>query len=430
MPLFSTFPSLRATSTRPLPERSPGRFAAMLPVKALTVLAALVVPLAAQQPIAIGPDTTAGAGAGVVKHLNWYTATPSGGCTDGASGSCVGHNPQGDTYYWTAWMPNANGLPVTSGLPVVGTINDYNFGSICQGSVGVLQLDTFNWSAPTASHVTKINCMNSMWSSGSSIDTPHGWYGHRTSSDSAGDGTWKSRAPFSKGGVLYLPVERQIGPGGDSIHDATMLMSPDSGKHWCNPYTWAHRSGSPGCDGSNWDANGDAPKCDASSGTTPCTNAAYLDSSHSSIMWKALPYGTENWSWINYGYQDGQTPPTGIEAVFDPANNTCFMLRPGDGSLACVPNASIIDISAWKYYTCPTITQNYRCPVSDPANWTSTFANRTPVVYLTSSSSTFNGIKTAVNAYSVFYLKEFGSYILTGQAVDLSLIHISEPTRL
>lgn len=394
----------------------------MRPVKILTLLAAFVVSLMAQQPIAIGPDTSAGAGAGVVKHLNWYTSTPSGGCTDGASGFCVGHNPLGDTYYWSAWMPNASGLPVTSGLPVVGTINDYNFGSICYGSVGVLQLDTFSWSAPTAAHVTKINCMSSFFNFGdsNSYNAPVGWHGHLTSSDSAANGTWKSRAPFSKSGVLYLPVERQIGPGGDSVHDATILMSPDSGQHWCNPYTWAHRSGSPGCDSSNWDANGDAPKCDASSDTTPCSNSAYTDATHSSIMWKALPYGTENWSWINYGYQDGQTPPTGIEAVFDPANNTCFMLRPGDGSLACVPNASIMDISAWKYYTCPTITQNYRCPVSDPANWTSTFANRTPVVYLTSSSSTFNGIKTAVNAYSVFYLKEFGSYILTGQAVDFA----------
>ena len=119
------------------------------------------------------------------------------------------------------------------------------------------------------------------------------------------------------------------------------IMSPDSGKHWCNPYTYANRAGGPGCDSSNWVADGDAPKCDATSSSTPCTNAAYLDSNHSSIMWKAMPYGTENWNWVNYGYQDGGTAPTGINDGCDPAAYTCFMLA--DGSLARVPNGSIMD---------------------------------------------------------------------------------------
>ena len=79
----------------------------------------------AQQPIAVGPDSSAGHGPGMVKFFDWYTATPSGGCVPGATGFCVGHTPQGDTYYFSAWMPNASGLPVTNGLPVVGTINDY-----------------------------------------------------------------------------------------------------------------------------------------------------------------------------------------------------------------------------------------------------------------------------------------------------------------
>ena len=112
----------------------------------------------------------------------------------------------------------------------VGTINDFNLGTICGGNLALLQLDTFSWSSPTASHITKINCMPSFWLAGASKMLPAGWYGHLTSSDSVGNaGTWKSRVPFSKGGILYLPAERQISAGGASVHDATFIMSPDSG---------------------------------------------------------------------------------------------------------------------------------------------------------------------------------------------------------
>ena len=90
----------------------------------------------ALQPIAIGPDATAGTGLGVAKFFDWYHATLSGGCVNGSNGHCVGHTPQGDTYYFTAWLPNASGLPATTGLPVVGTINDYNMASICSGNIG------------------------------------------------------------------------------------------------------------------------------------------------------------------------------------------------------------------------------------------------------------------------------------------------------
>src|SRR5260370_10985377 len=240
----------------------------------------------AQQPIGIGPSLAGNSGLGVVKFFNWYRAVPTGGCRDGASGYCVGgSHVGGDTYYGTGWLPNASGLPVKNGLPIVGAINDFTFGTICGGNVALLQLDTFNWSSPSASHITKINCMSSFGVQGGASDAPAGWHGHLTSSDSVGNaGTWKSRVPFSKDGILYLPVERQISAGGASVHDATFVMSPDSGKHWCNPYTYANRVGGRGCDSSNWAADGDAPKCDAASSSTPCTNAAYLDSSHSSII--------------------------------------------------------------------------------------------------------------------------------------------------
>ena len=366
----------------------------------------------AQQPIGMGPGLPGNSGLGMVKFFNWYSATPTGGCRDGASGYCVGgSNVGGDTYYWTAWLPNASGLPVKNGLPIVGTINDFNLGTICGGNLALLQLDTFSWSSPTASHITKINCMPSFGVQGGASDAPAGWYGHLTSSDSVGNaGTWKSRVPFSKGGILYLPVERQISAGGASVHDATFIMSPDSGQHWCNPYTYANHAGSPGCDSSNWAADGDAPKCDAASSSTPCTNAGYLTSTHSSIMWKAMPYTAENWNWVNYGYQDGGTAPTGINDGCDPATYTCFMLS--DGSLARTPNASIMDSSAWTYYTCPEMTQNYRCAGSNPVNWTSAFDKRTPVVYLSYYLGPF--ASTFTNLYSVLYLKEFGSYVMAG----------------
>lgn len=380
-------------------------------VSALLVICAVAVLGLAQQPVAIGPDTTGGSGPGVAKFFDWYSATPSG-CTAG-SGYCVGHTPQGDTYYWTAWLPNASGLPVTTGLPVVGTINDFTLKG-CGGNIAVLQLDTWSWAAPTASHITSVNCMASYGTAPGGIDVPVGWKGHLTSSDASGNGSWKSRAPFSKGGVLYLPVERQIPAGGQGIHDASFLMSPDSGKHWCNPYSLHHGTTPGTCDSSNWDATGDAPKCDATSTSTPCANAAYLDAVHSSIMWKALPSGTENWSWVNYGYQDGQTPPSGINDGCDPATYTCFMLMSQDGSLARVPNTSnILDISAWQYYTCPAVTENYRCSGSDPASWTSDFTNRTSVMYLTCTGCTFN--PTFVNPYTIIYLKEFHSYLMVAQ---------------
>jgi hypothetical protein len=69
------------------------------------------------------------------------------GCKAG-SGYCVGHAPQGDTYYWTAWLPNASGLPATTGLPVVGAVNDFALPGHCSGNIAVSQLDTFNWAAP------------------------------------------------------------------------------------------------------------------------------------------------------------------------------------------------------------------------------------------------------------------------------------------
>ena len=72
-----------------------------------------------------------------------------------------------------------------------------------------------------------------------------------------------------------------------------------------------------------------------------------------------------------------------------------------------------MDISAWRYYTCPTITQNYRCPGSNTANWTPDFGSRTPVVYRSYYQGPFQSSFTIMSG--LMYLKEFGSYLMVGQ---------------
>ena len=132
----------------------------------------------AQQPIAIGPDSSAGYGPGLVKFFDWYTATPSGGCVAGASGFCVGHTPPGRHLLldrmdaeceWTAGDQRTAGCRHDQRLQ--------SFGNFCNGNIGVMQLDTFNWASPTASHMTKINCMTSYGTVGASHNEPAGWNG-------------------------------------------------------------------------------------------------------------------------------------------------------------------------------------------------------------------------------------------------------------
>lgn len=365
----------------------------------------------AQTPVGMGPVQTSGIRStpGLVTVVDWFRQV--------TQGSAV----QGDFHYFTAWLQNALGLPVTSGLPIVGTLNDFSFG--CSGNVGVMQLDTFSFASPAASHMTIVNCLASF-----NNDAVTNWKGHMTSNDNNGSGTWKNRLPFSKNGMLCIPFERQISGGTATVHDATFVCSPDSGAHWCNPYTWAHRAGSPGCDSSNWQADGDAPKCDAPDGTHPCTNAAYLDATHSSMMWHEIDNvggasnGAENWIWINYGNQDGVSPPSGagVESGCDPASVTCFMLTPGDGALGHVANGSVMDISAWTYSYCPGATQSTHCSGTSADAWTSTFANRTSVIgiYLTGTGQPFNG--PHLNPQSVLWFNDHKEYCVLGQQVDFA----------
>jgi hypothetical protein len=395
---------------------------------ALLALVAACAVLTAQYPVGIGTDNTAAIVPGVVAAYHWYDHAPSG-CTDGPGLACVGNPLQGDSHFFSAWMPNASALPVTAGLPIVGTLNDYHFPNAggCDGNIMVAQLAVFSWSTPDASAIAKVNCMTSYGASSGTQDTPAGWYGMATTTQVSPGASWKNRGPVSHSGIIYLPVERQVSSGVPTVHDATIIMSPDSGAHWCNPNTYYAHSGSPGCDNSNWSATGDAPICGAASTGTACLNAAYTDGTHSSMLWKGLPGGTESWSPLQWGVQDGASLPVGagVSDGLDPTTYAYWALFSGlggqyGGLIARVPWASVQDKSAWEYYTCSTLTASTHCYGGSSGSWTGTFASATTIMYLTYSGGSGNGIGELRNPYQISYVSQFNSYVAFGQGGELS----------
>src|ERR1035437_8307673 len=349
-------------------------------VSSVGLLALVVGSLMAQAPIGVGPG-------GKVDVFDWYSATASG-CTAGAGQMCVGggsgSKPQGDTYYFTGWLSDGT---------LVGSFND-GYSVNCSGNMSLLKLVSFDWSNRNASKIAELNCMSD-YSPGS--DSPAGWYGHCTSGDEATTGNvcgWKSRTPFAKGGCLYLPVERQIGPGTPSVHDATLIVSCDGGQTWKNPYTVAH--------GGAASATGDAPKCGAASGSAgvQCLDASYPGS----IMWPNMSLlALQGWMFYQYG-QDGSLP-TGIDGDYDPGTYTCAMLS--DGSVGRVLNTDLpsLDVSNWQYVA-STDAQN-------KPTWTSTFVNRHPVVTF-SPNSDADLMRPRGICAGPTYIKEFKSYLLIG----------------
>ena len=316
---------------------------------------------------------------------------------------CVGHSPLGDTIFFTGWFADAHLLPVTTGLPVVGTLNDFT-SKTCSGNLMVIQLAEFSWSARNASRIYEVNCMSSYGTNGADTDAPAGWKGHCTSNDDGGQGcTWKSRAPFVRNGLLYLPVERQISSGSTSIHDATLIVSADGGKTWKNPYTVAH--------GGPASATGDAPKCGAAAGGAEIL-ARILPTPDRSCGRRCPSQRASGRSCSTDRME--RPPPAGVNDGCDPALYTCFVAGEQEATIARVLNTDLpsLDVTKWQYYTCPAITQSYRCPGSDPANWTSNFADRTQVARL---MIPFNPKYLAWNGFfGVAYIKEFKSYLMTG----------------
>ena len=347
--------------------------------------------LLAQSPIGMGPGSLS---VGLLDLFDWYRGTGVG-CTAGARGICSGSSglPAGDNYHWNAWFADASLLPITTGLPVVGSANDFT-SKTCSGNLMLLQLAAFDWSARNAAYIYEVNCMQGYGTSPGATDTPTGWAGHCTSGDDGGLGcSWKSHPAFVRGGLLYLPVKRQIPAGTLAGHDATIIVSADGGQTWRNPYTVAH-SGSAS-------ATGDAPAYGGA--TYPGT-----------IMWQALPGTANDWIVIQYG-QDGATPPSGITDGCDPATYTCLMMGGLEGTIGRVLNTDLpsLDVTKWQYYTCPAITDTYRCPGSASSSWTSTFADRTQVARFTAPS--YGGSFVGMNeVFSIAYIKEFKSYLMSG----------------
>lgn len=362
-----------------------------------TILACLLL---AQSPIGFGPGTL---GEGLLKNFDWYSATPSG-CTPSAgppAKMCVGALPNGDGYYLTGWMSSSSLLPSGTGLPIIGSFTSGHTTN-CSGNIGIFQLGALDWSNLSASYWYEVNCMSGYGVEG---DTPAGWFGHCISSTSNDGCTWKSRNVFVRDGTIYNPIERALEVGTPSIHDMSLVMSPDGGRHWCNPYSLWHGTTPGTCDSTNWSATGAAPTCGAPDATHPCADASYTDGTHPSMMWKASTTGLTNWHAIQYG-QDGITPPVTGDGC-DPNTWTCFFGSDSEGTLARVLNTDLpsLDVSKWWYYTCPTASATYRCPSSDAASWTHSFSDRTVVVKPNMAS--FQGMA---------YFKDFGSYVLGAYA--------------
>jgi hypothetical protein len=356
---------------------------------AILLSTCLARPLVAQKPISIGSTSTA--------SLDWLVSKP-GGCNPRSPngfgtnpGLCVGNNGHGggDTMYATAWAANATGMPVPAGLPLVLTFNDVDIPP-CGANIAIAQLSVFDWATPTASRMDAINCFASM----NGANSPSGWFGKGTSSDTSGAGAvWHSKAPFFRGGKLYLPIYRNPSSGIPIAHDTTLLRSDDKGVTWSNPYT-VSVAGRP-------QSNGDAPLCGASSGAVACADAHYS----TSIMWQNLPGPVAAFQAVEY-MQDGATPPAGINDGCDPAIWTCFMADPNEGTIARVLNTDLpsLDVTRYQYYTCPTITETHRCDGSLSGSWSSNLADRTPA-----------GVPRGINLWaSVTYQAEFKSYLLVG----------------
>src|ERR1035441_4266472 len=149
-------------SMRQPQEGSPGRFPVMRLISACLLLMISSM-LLAQVPIGFGPGTQ---GLGRLDFFDWYLGNASGcstaqGANGGPRGMCTGAFPHGDTQLFTGWFADSSLLPITTGLPVVGTFNDCTM-KTCSGNVALAQLAEFNWSNRNASRFYELNCMNSM----------------------------------------------------------------------------------------------------------------------------------------------------------------------------------------------------------------------------------------------------------------------------
>lgn len=328
--------------------------------------------------------------------------------TGGPTGLIFGYNAQqgdvqGDTVY--SVISPANGY-YADGVTAIGTttlnlndgagnrtisgdvysvVNDYTFKGT-PGDIGIYKINTLDLSnfANTAYPATLTNQLAGAGTTCCVVDAPTGWYGKVDSGDvTYTDAVWRNSPLFFMGGWAVLAIERahQGGVNYTPFGASTIIVSPDGGKHWCNPYTFFNRSGGAGCDATNWSATGDIPICTASGGVHggACTNSAYLDATHSSVMWPLLtPFdGKQNQParpiFINMGQANSQTIGSYVYAyVWNGAMS-------GGPMLARVQNdvTHLLDPTQWQYYTCANYQPTNVCDGTVGGNWTTTLASAT-----------------------------------------------------
>ena len=277
---------------------------------------------------------------------------------------------------------------------VLVTANDTSaFGNVNCCNVLIYSLDVLDMSNGANLHTSQVNLMSD-YGGAQSTNSPAGWYGKVTSGNvTISTGTWKSAPPFTvpgaSGSWVCVPVFRQISAGGPA-HDSTLTCSPDGGAHWCNPNTYFYRAGGAGCDATNWSATGDAPKCAASAYTAACTDTAYLDATHSSIMWQEpSPYdGSTNLFGNIYcsNFSAGNTATPFGSYIY------CYAYR-GDrlgGPLLCrVANSigSVMDPSQYQCYSQSSYTPTN---VGSGTSWT-TLGSTSGAIHLFDAYDTNGG---------------------------------------
>lgn len=289
---------------------------------------------------------------------------------------------------------------------LICTFNDGNTKAGSSRNIGFYNVTKLDMSSAANTAFADLNSMDG-YGTGAAHDTPTGWAGQGTTGQGT-DYSWKSGHPIAVNGWILLPILRQTGPAFFQGGDSTIIASPDGGLHWCNPYTYANHSGSPGCDSANWSATGDAP--------LPPSHGSYT-ATPSSIMWKDVtPYnGSTNRAgrlyFFNYCQNNSCTgsphnADTYLYAFASNGRQTANIL----GRVAKNIN-SIMDVTAWKWYTCTGYKPDHVCDGMDDANWTSTLANAT--MLFTGDGAIANGDGTSINptpnGYTEQHGQQFGS---------------------
>ncbi|MEO8368099.1 MAG: hypothetical protein ABI806_02715 [Candidatus Solibacter sp.] len=133
------------------------------------------------------------------------------------------------------------------------------------------------------------------------------------------------------------------------------------------------------------------------------------------VAWQAVQYG-QDWGAAN----PATTMPADVTDGCDPRTYTCFVGDPLDRSLARVLNSDLplLDATKYQYYSCPAMSDTYQCPGSDPASWSSNYADRTEVG---------PPVKAWMWSNPATYIKEFKSYLIVG-GITNGMIFASAPT--